>query len=99
MNRPILIALATLGLAACGQEGGDAPPSTPARPAPTSEQKAALLTALPAPYNAADLDNGQVGIGSEFAVVRHEVVAAGFQCAHIMGRIEQFQSLAGAEAR
>ena len=59
MNRPILIALATLGLAACGQDGGDAAPSTPARPAPTPAQKAALLAALPAPYNAADLDNGR----------------------------------------
>ena len=59
MNRPLLIALATLGLAACGQEGDDAAPSTPARPAPTPAQKAALLAALPAPYNAADLDNGR----------------------------------------
>ncbi len=59
MNRPILIALAAMGLAACGQEGGDAAPSTPARPAPTPDQKAALLAALPAPYNTADLDNGR----------------------------------------
>lgn len=59
MTRPTLIALATFGLAACGQGGGEAAPSTPARPAPTAEQKAALLAALPAPYNAADLDNGR----------------------------------------
>lgn len=59
MTRPVLIALATLGLAACGQDGGEAAPATPARPAPTPEQKAALLATLPAPYNAADLDNGR----------------------------------------
>lgn len=59
MNRPALIALATLGLAACGQGGGEAADSTPARPAPTPEQKAALLATLPAPYSAADLDNGR----------------------------------------
>ena len=59
MNRPALIALATLGLAACGQGGGETASSAPARPAPTPEQKAALLAALPAPYNAADLDNGR----------------------------------------
>ncbi|MCS6625620.1 cytochrome c family protein [Roseibacterium beibuensis] len=59
MNRPALIALATLGLAACGQGGGETASSAPARPAPTPEQKAALLAALSAPYNAADLDNGR----------------------------------------
>lgn len=59
MTRPILIALATLGLAACGQDGGEAEPSTPPRPEPTPEQKAVLLAALPTPYNAADLDNGR----------------------------------------
>jgi len=59
MNRPALIALATLGLTACGQGGGDTAPSTPPPPAPTPEEKAAILATLPAPYNAADLDNGR----------------------------------------
>lgn len=59
MTRPVLIALATLGLAACGQEGGGSAPAQPTRPAPSPEEKAALLSALPAPYDAADLDNGR----------------------------------------
>jgi cytochrome c len=59
MNRLVLIALAILGLASCGQGGGDTASSTPASPAPTAEQTAALLATLPAPYNAADLDNGR----------------------------------------
>lgn len=59
MNRPALIALVTLGLAACGQGGGETTPSTPERPAPTPEQRTALLAALPSPWNDADLDNGR----------------------------------------
>lgn len=61
MNRPVLIALSSLAVASCGQGGqqGDASPSAPPRPAPTAAEKAALLTALPAPYNQADLDNGR----------------------------------------
>ena len=59
MTRPALIALATLGLAACGQGGGETAPSAPVRPALTSEQKAAMLAALPSPWNQADLDNGR----------------------------------------
>ena len=59
MNRPVLIALATLGLAACGQAANEAAPSAPARPALSPEQKAALLASLPAPWNQADLDNGR----------------------------------------
>ena len=61
MNRSALIALASLGLASCGQ-GGDSTSSAraaPPRPEPTPAEKAALLAALPAPYNAADLDNGR----------------------------------------
>ena len=61
MNRSILIALAGLGLASCGQ-GGDSnstAAAAPPRPEPTPAEKAALLAALPAPYNAADLDNGR----------------------------------------
>lgn len=59
MNRTALIVLAGLGLASCGQ-GGDAAVSAAApRPAPTDAEKAALLAALPAPYDAGDLDNGR----------------------------------------
>lgn len=59
MNRPALITLATLGLAACGQDGGGSAPTASERPAPTPEQRAALLDALPAPWSEADLDNGR----------------------------------------
>ena len=62
MNRPALIALSALALTACGQEQGPArtvAPAAPAQPAPTAAEKAALLAAMPAPYNAADLDNGR----------------------------------------
>ena len=60
MNRSALIALAGLGLASCGQ-GGDSKSAAaaPSRPEPTPAEKAALLAALPVPYNAADLDNGR----------------------------------------
>ena len=60
MNRSALIALAGLGLASCGP-GGDSKSAAaaPSRPEPTPAEKAALLAALPAPYNAADLDNGR----------------------------------------
>ncbi|HYC96962.1 cytochrome c family protein [Brevundimonas sp.] len=61
MNRPVLIALAGFCLASCseGGDGGDGAASAPRRPAPTAPEKAALLAALPAPYNQADLDNGR----------------------------------------
>ena len=61
MNRSILIALAGLGLASCGQggESKNTAAAAPTRPEPTPAEKAALLAALPAPYNAADLDNGR----------------------------------------
>jgi len=62
MNRPVLTALAALGLGSCGPGGGgngDAAASAPPRPTPTAAEKAALLAALPAPYNEADLDNGR----------------------------------------
>lgn len=61
MNRPVLIVLAGLGLAACGEGGanGDAAPEAPPKPALTAAQKTALLASLPAPYDAADLDNGR----------------------------------------
>src|SRR5688572_22671413 len=59
MNRPALIVLASLGIASCGQGGGDAAPSAPARPAPTEAERTALLAALPAPWNQGDLENGR----------------------------------------
>jgi cytochrome c len=63
MNRPALIALAALALTGCGQDQEPArntgAPAAPAAPAPTAAEKAALLAALPAPYNEADLDNGR----------------------------------------
>jgi cytochrome c len=63
MNRPALLALAALALTGCGQGQGpaekSAAPTVPATPAPTAVEKAALLAALPAPYNAADLENGR----------------------------------------
>lgn len=63
MIRPSLTALVALTLAGCGQEGDSskAPSagSGAAAPAPTTAEKAALLAALPAPWNEADLDNGR----------------------------------------
>lgn len=59
MHRPALIALAALALTGCGQGQDAIAPAAPAPPAPTTAQKAALLAALPAPYNQADLDNGR----------------------------------------
>lgn len=61
MNRLVLTALATLTLAGCGQGGDPASneSAAPARPAATAAEKTALLAALPAPYNQADLENGR----------------------------------------
>lgn len=60
MNRSVLIVLVSLGLASCGQGESDAAaPAAPARPAPTDAERAALLAALPAPWDQADLDNGR----------------------------------------
>ena len=61
MNRSILIALAGLALSSCGQggDGNSTAAAAPPRPEPTPAEKAALLAALPVPYNAADLDNGR----------------------------------------
>jgi cytochrome c len=64
MNRPHTVltisglALTTVILGACGQEASQEAPR-PTRPALTAAQKTALLTSLPAPYNVADLANGQ----------------------------------------
>lgn len=60
MTRLAVAAVALLTLSACGPGGEKAEaPSAPARPAPTPAEKAAMLAALPAPYNQADLDNGR----------------------------------------
>jgi cytochrome c len=60
MTRLVLTAVAAVTLAGCGQgDAGGKAPSAPAGPAPTAAQKAALLAALPAPYNQADLENGR----------------------------------------
>ena len=70
MNRPaVLIALAALSVAGCSQgeapsQGQAAPAATAPAAATTSQaelavEKAALLAALPAPWNEADLDNGR----------------------------------------
>lgn len=56
-----LVALALTGCGPGGDSGGAAPaaPAAPARREPTTAEKAALLAALPAPWNQADLDNGR----------------------------------------
>ena len=61
MHRPALIAFTIVVLAGCSQ-GSDtdaSAPTAPARLAPTAAEKAALLASLPAPWNAADLENGR----------------------------------------
>jgi cytochrome c len=60
MTRAALALAALLGLSACS-EGASEPkaPAAPPKPVPTAAEKAAMLAALPAPYNAADLDNGR----------------------------------------
>lgn len=50
---------AALLLAACGQAPGQPAGKAEAPPAPGAAEKAALLAALPAPYNTGDLDNGR----------------------------------------
>lgn len=60
MTRLVLTALTALTLAGCGQaDAGGSSESRPARPVPTAVEKTALLAALPAPYNEADLENGR----------------------------------------
>lgn len=61
MTRLALAALAAAVVTGCSQgEGSNADASAaPARPAPTAAEKAALLAALPAPYDTADLENGR----------------------------------------
>ena len=64
---PILAACALAALAtACNKTestasapAGGATASAPVTPAPTDEEKKALLASYPAPYNTADLENGE----------------------------------------
>ena len=64
-------------LAGGGQSGEKAAeaPAAPAAPEPTDAEKQALLAALPAPYNTADLANGK----QKFAMCRscHTIVPGG----------------------
>lgn len=65
MIRRLTLTASILGLVACGQgsppadAGKTAASSGAASSAPTEAQMQAALAALPAPYNAADLENGR----------------------------------------
>jgi cytochrome c len=59
LSMTALLALALTGCSQGGDSGQGGAPTVPARPAPTPADKAALLAALPAPWNEADLDNGR----------------------------------------
>lgn len=62
MIRRLALTASLLTLAACGQGTSPSGPdktAAPAPPAPTEAQMQAALAALPAPYNAADLENGR----------------------------------------
>ncbi|HEX2561101.1 cytochrome c family protein [Phenylobacterium sp.] len=67
--RPLLLAAACAALAACNQGGGNESASEPAASAPAAavpkdpEAIKAALAALPAPYNAADIENGRKKFG------------------------------------
>lgn len=61
----LIATAAAITLAGCGKSSSNAPNASagqaaaPAAAAPTPEQVKALQATLPAPYNTADLDNGQ----------------------------------------
>lgn len=55
---PALITALALGVSACGDDSAKAP-AAPARAPLTPEQVTAAISALPAPYNQADYDNGR----------------------------------------
>ena len=68
LGSTIAAAVLALGLAGCGQSETDkqaagASPAAPETPALTSEQKTAMLASFPAPYNGADLANGETQFG------------------------------------
>lgn len=58
MLRSATVILTTVLLVSCS-EGAAPAPKAPVRPEPTAAEKAAILAALPAPYNAGDLENGR----------------------------------------
>ena len=65
----LTLALAALAVAGCSKPAGEASTETaaaPAAPPATPEQKQAMQAALPAPYNTADLVNGE----AKFAMCR-----------------------------
>ena len=70
MRRILATALVAVSLAGCGQsqtsgttETQPAAPSEPAAPEPSDAEKQALLASYPAPYNTADLANGEAKFG------------------------------------
>jgi cytochrome c len=81
MRRLALAAASVLaaGLTACGQPTSSSTTAeeaaAPAAPEPTAADKAAALASLPAPYNTADLKNGE----TKFALCKscHTTVAGG----------------------
>jgi len=78
---PAFAALAVLGLAACSpsQDAGSgtsaAPAAAPEAPALSDAEKQAILASYPAPYNTADLANGE----AKFALCRscHTIAPGG----------------------
>lgn len=70
------VAVLCVFLAACSKDGGSSESaSAPAAPSASDIEKAALVAALPAPYNTGDLANGQ----SRFALCRscHTIAEGG----------------------
>lgn len=71
MRRILATALVATSLAACGQSqtggstesGQAAAPSAPAQPEMSDAEKQTLLASYPAPYNTADLTNGEAKFG------------------------------------
>lgn len=63
--RTLVLAAACAGLAACGQggAGSEGASSGSEAPAPPAKLDPAALAAFPAPYNTADLENGQRKFG------------------------------------
>lgn len=62
MTRLVLTVVAAVTLTSCGQggtEGRGEASAAPTKARPTQAETTALLAALPAPYNAADLENGR----------------------------------------
>lgn len=72
-----IVAVATLTLltAACGKSEKASPAATAAAPEPTEAEKQALLASFPAPYNTADVANGQ----AKFAICQscHTITPGG----------------------